>query len=73
MTRRSPAATLRAASHASPIYLYKYGGHRTAFKAYVLAATACHAQQERLCKATVESGRWIVEAARRGGKGKKGA
>ena len=38
---------------------YKYGGHRTACRAYVLAATV-HAQQERLCKAAVESDRCLI-------------
>ena len=38
---------------------YKYGGHRTACRAYVLAATV-HAQQERLCKAAVETDRCLV-------------
>ena len=38
---------------------YKYGGHRTACKAYVLAATV-HAQQERLCKEAVETDRCLI-------------
>ena len=38
---------------------YKYGGHRTACRAYVLAATV-HAQQERLCQAAVESDRCLI-------------
>ena len=38
---------------------YKYGGHRSACRAYVLAATV-HAQQERLCKAAVESDRCLI-------------
>ena len=38
---------------------YKYGGHESACKAYVLAATV-HAQQERLCKAAVESDRCLI-------------
>ena len=38
---------------------YKYGGHRTACRAYVLAA-AVHAQQERLCTAAVDADRCLI-------------
>ena len=52
-TRRSSARPHASQEH------YKYGGHRTACRAYVLAATV-HAQQERLCKAAVESDRCLI-------------
>ena len=38
---------------------YKYGGHRSACRAYVLAATV-HAQHERLCKEAVETDRCLI-------------
>mgnify|MGYP002056500895 CR=1 FL=1 len=38
---------------------YKYGGHRSACRAYVLAATV-HVQHERLCKAAVETDRCLI-------------
>ena len=59
-------ATPHAAPHTSTVRPfvpsqehYKYGGHRTACRAYVLAATV-HAQQERLCKAAVETDRCLI-------------
>ena len=38
---------------------YKYGGHKSACEAYVLAATV-HAQHERLCKEAVETDRCLI-------------
>ena len=38
---------------------WRCGGHKSACKAYVLAATV-HAQQERLCKAAVETDRCLI-------------
>ena len=38
---------------------WRYGGHKKACKAYVLADTV-HAQQQRLCKAAVETDRCLI-------------
>ena len=38
---------------------WRHGGHKSACRAYVLAATA-HAQHERLCRAAVETERCLI-------------
>ena len=38
---------------------WKYGGHKKACKAYVLAATV-HARQQRLCREAVETDRCLI-------------
>ena len=52
---RPPASS----SSASPQEHWRYGGHKKACKAYVLAATV-QAQQERLCKKAVETHRCLI-------------
>ena len=61
-TRRARGQVLTPLPTANPHPFqehYKYGGHRTACKAYVLAATV-DAQQERLCKEAVETDRCLI-------------
>jgi hypothetical protein len=59
--RHIPLAPTHTPSPPSPAYQehWKFGGHKKACPAYVLAAAA-HAQQKRLCKAAFEADKCLI-------------
>ena len=57
--RPARSHALRIASARPPQEHWRYGGHKKACKAYVLADTV-HAQQQRLCKKAVETAKCMI-------------